>query len=660
MVNSRFGWLADETGCGHLWQGNARESPITDWNNDPLSIGGPEWFLLSYAGETHSLFADGDKLPTTVTYGFGWMRWEKQWKNGIVRTTAFVPWDKDQRLLLVTLPDGAGKIQHISLRNEEKAYCFTETLCLVTDRSGTVPCRPPEYEKLFQDTAAQWKRMVCPLTIETPDVALNHYLNGWCLYQVIACRLLARTSHYQNGGAFGFRDQLQDTLPLLPFAPDWTKSQILRCCAHQFQEGDVQHWWHEVGQETTRGVRTRISDDLLWLPYVLEQYVETWSNWDILSEKTAYLAGEPLKEEERERYFAPEYTTHTEDIYTHALRAIRCVLDRDVGVHGLLKIGTGDWNDGMDQVGRRGQGESVWLTWFAVSVLEHFTALAEYRQDKEAKVLCQEWAKRLKTSAEEAWDGKWYLRGWYDNGAPLGSHTSEECQLDSISQSWAVLSGGDREKTKIALRSSLDLLFDRKNGIIKLFTPAFDDSPAQPGYIKGYLPGIRENGGQYTHAATWLALACFQIGWKEEGYQLLRALLPSTHPSQIYQAEPFVLAGDVYSHPDHVGRGGWSWYTGAAGWYHQAVWKGLLGIEIKHGNLTVAPRLPADWPGCSVKWALKQGTLQIMIRRGGEKQMLLDGLPVDSVPLSSLRGEHQLEVTAEKETPRENSPFFSQ
>lgn len=646
LVNPRFGWLTDETGCGHLWTGNAREKPITPWNNDPLAVGGPEWFLLTLQRETHSLFADGDGVPTTVVYGFGWARWEKRWPGGVVRTTALVPWDRDARLLLVELPEGhAGTLKHIVREKSSEIFELNGNLCLSTDENGTSSIAPKGFQELLRETERHWRRTVCPLTVETPDRELDRYLNGWCLYQVAACRLLGRTSRYQNGGAYGFRDQLQDTLAFLPFDPDWTRQQLLRCCAHQFREGDVQHWWHEVGEEKNRGVRTRISDDLLWLPYCLGRYVDAWGDRDILSVQVDYLSGEPLRTGERERYFAAEESEAPEDVYTHALRAIRCVLDRGTGEHGLLKMGTGDWNDGMNEVGSNGAGESVWLTWFAVSVLDRFLPLTALRGDRESETLCREWSERLKAAAERAWDGEWYLRGWYDNGEPLGSKDSRECQLDSIPQSWAVLAGGDREKGKTALHSALNRLFDQRAGLIKLFDPAFDEGPARPGYIRGYLPGIRENGGQYTHAAAWLALACFEIGWTDRGLELLHVLLPATHPTETYLAEPYVLAGDVYTHPDQLGRGGWSWYTGAAGWYHQAALSGLLGITVKGGSLTVEPRLPADWPGWSACWRTEEGSLHISVRREKRARCLLDGEPVGSVLLKGLRGEHCLEIT---------------
>lgn len=651
LVNPRFGWLTDETGRGHLWQGNSRESPITPWNNDPLAVGGPEWFLLTYAGETHSIFADGDGLPVTVTYGFGWARWEKKWPGGgNVETAALVPWDRDCRLLKITLPEGgSGELRYIRLGECITVYNVRSEICLKTDKNGVQICDRCCISEIWEQNRAKWEKMVRPFTLTTPDPALNHYLSGWGLYQTIACRLLGRTSSYQNGGAYGFRDQLQDVLALLPFEPSWTREQIIRCCAHQFKEGDVLHWWHETQGEADRGVRTRISDDLLWLPYCLGRYVDSWSDWDILSVQVNYLSGEPLKPGERERYFSPRTSGEKEDVYTHARRALSLALERGTGEHGLLRMGTGDWNDGMNEVGAEGRGESVWLTWFAIAALEGFQPLAARRKDREAEDLCREWSEKLRRAAGEAWDGEWYLRGWYDNGKPLGSKDSGECRLDSIAQSWAIFAGEAGEKGKKALRSCLNLLFDRENGIVKLFTPAFDGGEQQPGYIRGYLPGIRENGGQYTHAAAWLALACFQVGWMEEGLELLRALLPENHPTETYLAEPYVLAGDVYAHPDQLGRGGWSWYTGSAGWLCQAVIKGLLGIAVKDKCLTIDPRLPGGWPGWSACWKTERGSLRIRVGRGERASRVLDGKAVESVPLEGLVGEHRLDITVAEE-----------
>lgn len=644
LVNPHFGWITDETGCGHLWQENARESQITPWNNDPLSIGGPEWFLLTAGGETHSIFGDGDGIPIRVTYGFGWARWEKRWGSREIKTTALVPWNRNARLLLVETSKG-GELKHITRGQEERLYTFDKFLCLSTDPGGTAIFPADQFSRELQTTTERWKKMCRPLTVETPEKELNHYLNGWCLYQVIACRLLGRTSRYQNGGAYGFRDQLQDTMALIPFEPKWAREQIFRCCAHQFREGDVQHWWHQLGREKNRGVRTRISDDLLWLPYALARYVETWGDDGLTEEKIAWLSGEPLAEGERERYFIPSNTREQACVYAHARQAIHLVIARGTGEHGLLKIGTGDWNDGMDRVGKEGNGESVWLTWFAVVTLEKFIPLAQKKGDLETEELCRTWVEKLRRAGEAAWNGRWFLRGWYDNGRPLGAEGTEECEIDSIAQSWAVFANTDREKREAALTAALDRLFDRKHNIVKLFTPPFDRGGQEPGYIKGYLPGIRENGGQYTHGAAWLALACFQEKRSNEGLEILKALLPSEHPQEVYLAEPYVLAGDVYAHPDHLGRGGWSWYTGAAGWYYQAALQGLLGLTVRDGKLFLVPSMPSGWTSWQGVWRTEAGHLKIRVTRGENRQLLFDGHPKEWIDLKELTGLHDIELT---------------
>lgn len=653
LVNPRFGWLTDETGCGHLWRENAREGQLTPWNNDPLAIGGPERFLLTLAGETHSLFADGDGLPTVVTYGFGWARWERTWPAGPVTVTAWVPWEGERRLLLIE-GKGKGELLYSIDGRTETRFPFSGRLLLVTDPRGTGALSPEDLgeEDGLALTQSRWRELVQPLRVETPDPALDHYLNGWCLYQVMACRLLGRTSRYQNGGAYGFRDQLQDVLALRWTSPERTREHILRCCAHQFPQGDVQHWWHEVGEERARGVRTRISDDLLWLPYVLAQYVETWGDYALLDVQVPYLSGAPLEDGELQRYFSAGTSPEGNTVYGHALNAIRCALERGVGDHGLMKMGAGDWNDGMDRVGVRGQGESVWLTWFTATTLTCFIPLARRVGDAEAAGLCRDWAAALGEAAENAWDGKWYLRGWYDDGAPLGSHTCQECRIDSIAQSWAALSGmGSPDRVQEALLAAQKRLVETKDSgveqaqfLVKVLSPPFDGAE-DPGYIRAYPPGVRENGGQYTHAALWLALALFRAKMPENGYEILKNLLPETHNRTVYKAEPYVLPADVCANPQHFGRAGWTWYTGAAGWYFQTAFNALFGAEVREGHLTVRPSIPAAWPGCSLGWKGRGWTLDIRISRGKKAGMRLDGRPVPSVPLDDLEGEHILEVT---------------
>ena len=479
-------------------------------------------------------------------------------------------------------------------------------------------------EQRLRDTEHWWSTRVRPLRVETPDPVLDAYLNGWALYQVQAGRLCARTSVYQCGGAFGFRDQLQDVCALLYGDPAAVRRHILRACAHQFEEGDVQHWWHVTSGragEGERGVRTRCSDDLLWLPYVVCEYLDKTGDEGILSSGIPYIQSPVLREDEDERYETPRRSALCESVYAHCLRAIDRVLARGSGAHGLLLMGGGDWNDGFNLVGAQGSGESTWLTWFCSHVLDRFSRVCRQMGEEERAERFARTADGLTESAARAWDGEWYLRGYYDDGATLGSHRDEECQIDSIAQSFAQLARHPRgdaadfcDRNERALKSALDRLVDREHRIVRLFDPAFESSPQNPGYIKGYLAGVRENGGQYTHASVWLALGCLLAGQCDEGYEILNLLLPGTHDPNVYRAEPYVLAADVYYNERHRGRGGWSGYTGAAAWYYRTAVEQLLGICWQNGVAAVTPRLPSEWD--SYVLTVGNGPRQMIPREG--------------------------------------------
>ncbi|MBR5261700.1 MAG: hypothetical protein IKV47_05970, partial [Oscillospiraceae bacterium] len=404
-------------------------------------------------------------------------------------------------------------------------------------------------------------------------------------YQTLVCRIMARCSVYQNGGAYGLRDQLQDAANLIHFDPSICRAQILRSCSRQYLEGDVQHWWHE-GDTQPKGVRTRCSDDLLWLAWALCEYCEKTGDFGICEEQVPYLYSLPLRDDERDRYETAQPTELVESVIDHALRAAKLVLSRGVGSHGLLLFGSGDWNDGMDKVG----GESVWLTWFFCHAAARLAQLLD-SLGKEGGDELREACTSLASAANEAYDGKWFLRGYYDDGAPLGSSQCRECRIDSIAQSFAAFCPqADPDKVSDALDSAVNILFDSKSGIIKLFDPPFAGKE-QPGYIASYGPGFRENGGQYTHGALWLIRALLHRGDTAKALELLSAILPSAKNTAQYRAEPFVLAADVYSAPGHEGEAGWSWYTGAAGWLLRITAEDILGLHLRGGKLFIEPRL---------------------------------------------------------------------
>ena len=444
---------------------------------------------------------------------------------------------------------------------------------------------PEAAKTALAQTLARWSAFTGRLQIDTPSVALNRYVNLWAPYQALACRLLGRSSVYQCGGAFGFRDQLQDAVNLILPDPAPAREQILRCCLRQYAEGDVQHWWH-VTANGTRGVRTRCSDDLLWLPWALCEYVEKTGDGSICGEQLPYLLSSPLTERERDRYEAPPVGDRQENVLRHCRRALALAMDRGRGPHGLLLIGSGDWNDGFDDLG----GESVWLSWFFLHVADRFNALVAERDPSLA--VPERFLSELAAAANAAWDSDRFLRGYFADGSPLGARCSPECAIDSVAQSWAAFcSRADPEKADTALTAAVSLLFDRERRIIKLFDPPFTGQ-TKPGYISSYGPGFRENGGQYTHAALWLVQALLYRERSEEAFELLSALLPGDRDPAEYLCEPFVLAADVYTAPGHMGEGGWSWYTGAAGWLLRIVTEDLLGFQMRGGALTLRPRLP--------------------------------------------------------------------
>ncbi|NJD02520.1 MAG: glycosyl transferase [Ruminiclostridium sp.] len=460
-----------------------------------------------------------------------------------------------------------------------------------------------------------WAEKLSVMQVDTPDKSMDVMLNGWLLYQVISCRLWARSAFYQAGGAFGFRDQLQDCMAVMNIWPDLAKKQLLLHASRQFVEGDVQHWWHN---EHGKGIRTKYSDDLLWLPYVAAEYVDHTGDRGILDTEIPFIDSEKLAADEDERYDIPWISRETGTLYQHCIRSID--LSLRFGVHGIPLMGSGDWNDGMNAVGNKGRGESVWLGWFLYTVLKKFIPISVECNDKKRAERYTEAASNIVQFLErEAWDGSWYRRAYFDDGTPLGSVQNSECRIDSISQSWAVISGaGKPERVKEAMDAVEKYLIDREEGVIKLLTPPFDKGILQPGYIKGYVPGVRENGGQYTHAASWTVMAFAELGAGDKAWELFHMINPVNHArTEIeyarYKVEPYVMSADVYAVAPNAGRGGWSWYTGSAGWIYNVGVENILGIR-KRGNLLYFdPCIPEGWNGYRARYRFCSTTYDIKV-----------------------------------------------
>jgi cellobiose phosphorylase len=514
-------------------------------------------------------------------------------------------------------------------------------------------CRGPGTAVAALDAVrAHWRWTLGKVQVKTPDPAVDVLVNGWLMYQTIACRFLARSGYYQSGGAFGFRDQLQDSMAMVHAAPYRARQHLLLCAAHQFPEGDVLHWWHPP---QGRGVRTHCSDDYLWLPLAASRYVLTTGDRGVLDESAGYVEGRPVKPDEESYYDLPTRSDLHETLYRHCVRAIEH--SRPRGVHGLPLIGCGDWNDGMNRVGEQGRGESVWLGFFLYDVLLQFAPVARLHDDEAFASRCEADAAELRISIEQhGWDGAWYRRAYFDDGTPLGSASNDECQIDSLAQSWSVLSGaGSGERQRQAMEALERRLVRRDEGLIQLLDPPFDRSALDPGYIKGYVPGVRENGGQYTHAAVWAAMAFARLGDGERAWELLRMMNPVNHGQTaeaigIYKIEPYVVAGDVYAAESHVGRGGWSWYTGSAGWMYRLIVESLLGLRLEGERLHIEPLLPADWPSFELDYRHAETDYHIAVRRTDDvlegRRLSLDGQSQDdpSVLLVDDGMNHRIEV----------------
>ncbi len=520
--------------------------------------------------------------------------------------------------------------------------------------------RQVDLDAVLREVDALWDGVVGAVQVETPDRAMDILFNDWLLYQTLACRMWARTAYYQSSGAYGFRDQLQDAMALCIARPDIAREHLLRSAARQFVEGDVQHWWlPPAGQ----GIRTRMTDDRIWLAYVALHYIEVSDDCAVLDEVVPFLEGALLKEGELEAFFQPTVSKQQDSLYEHCARALDASLA--LGPHDLPLFGTGDWNDGMNRVGVKGKGESVWLAWFLLDTIARFAPIAELRGDHDRAIRWRQYTVTIKAALETAgWDGAWYRRGYYDDGTPLGSAGSDECKIDAIAQSWSAMSGIAEPTRAAQAMAAVDTqLIDRKNAVAMLFTPPFDRATHDPGYIKGYPPGIRENGGQYTHGSIWSIFAWAKLGDGDKAGELFGILNPIRHADtasaiECYKVEPYVSCADVYSVAPLVGRGGWTWYSGSAGWLYRAGLEAVFGFHVRGDRLSINPCIPKAWPGFSITYRYRSTRYAIAVENphgvcGGIASVEIDGATSGErsaqessaqIPLIDDGGEHRIRI----------------
>lgn len=713
IANSSFGTIVTANGGGYIWSNNSRENKITVWSNDPISDKPSEKIWLEYDDKTLNVLPYEDLIDYEIEFGFGYAKY-KYVRDGIdIETTVIVPIDKNKKVIkidiknmtekrvefdlkyliipvlgvsrdytkkhLVIIKDGnVVKIsnayrdfyqdevayltmnQHFEMMEEDKKVTLSTNLKLDVNEKKTLLieigiddsstyCEDEEtFAIQINDIENYWNNEVGKVKVKTPVESMNIMLNGWLVYQTVVSRLWGRTSFYQAGGAYGFRDQLQDSLIMLHYEPEFARKQILYHAKHQFKEGDVLHWWHP---ERSNGIRTRYTDDLLWLPYLICEYIEKEDDFTILDEVLPYVKTNILDENENEHYGEVEIDTDSESLYIHAKRAIDKSLN--FAGNGLPQMGTGDWNDGMNNV----NGQSVWLGFFMYDVIRKFIKICEFKNDEEVIFRYRNILSRLKEALNTVgWDGKWYRRAFFKDNTPLGSSENDECKIDGISQSWAVISGaGEHDKCVSALECLENYLVDKENMVIKLLTPPFSASSMEPGYIKSYIPGVRENGGQYTHGATWSIIANVLMNNGERAGEYFRIINPIEHARTKeavfkYKVEPYVVSADVYSNSNMQGRGGWTWYTGSSSWLFISAFEYILGVRKEGEYLNIIPCIPKEWEAYSVEYKYKNALYIINVynpehNNFGVKTIYLDNdeQKVDRIKLHK-EGEHRIDV----------------
>lgn len=717
IANEKFGTLITANGGGYVWYGNSQSNKITSWSNDCLRDMPSEKLVLKFNNKKINILPYDSLTNYKVIYGFGYAKILYEDNSINIETNVYVPLQKSKKVYdikvaiksdtsnseeICSIDYDANVVLGVSKEFTKKHIVFekqndyikiknkyreeysnddvyiktnqninivsTDNALLKTNIPVTlmkendmsvanikieIGCEEDDLQQYIKEDLKQitdfWNEKMKRVKVYTPVESMNIIMNGWLFYQTLCCRMWARTSFYQAGGAFGFRDQLQDSLMFLWFDSNITRNQILYHAMHQFEEGDVLHWWHA---EKNNGTRTRYSDDLLWLPYVLGKYVEFTGDIQILNEKVSYVTSEVLGENEEERYINVDITKYEDTIYNHAKKAIQYGVK--LSENGLPKMNGGDWNDGMNKV----RGQSIWLGFFIYSVLDNFKNVCEIQKDFEMKNKCEKILKVLKVSLNEfGWDGKWFRRAYFENGEPVGSSQNDECKIDGISQSWAVISGAGEEDKCIQAMDSLDsYLVDRENMIIKLLTPPFEKIELNPGYIKEYIPGVRENGGQYTHGAIWSVIANAKLLNGDRAGEYFRLLNPIEHARTKenvlrYKVEPYVMAADVYANPNMLGRGGWTWYTGSSSWFYIAGLENILGIKKKGEELIINPCIPHEWEYFKVEYIYEETKYVIEVKNPNKKSVGCISISLDNdfiqtnnIKLLNDKKEHVVEI----------------